>query len=116
MTSITAQELVGDSVNPLDSIKATLNTENEAESPFQDYTSMIGFNAQAWVESVRPHDALAEPIKHVGNAPTKTIYELITTSTTTSELANLLAEYPDIASILKDTDARCVGWKFNSKC
>jgi hypothetical protein len=90
----------------LDTIEESMVSENEADGPYKNHTSMTGFAAQAWIESAQPYTARAEPFKYINNSPTKTIYELITTSASNSELAKVLLEHPDVASILQDTNAR----------
>lgn len=90
--------------NPLDSIKVPSDV-GTVDSPFQDYTSLTGFAADAWIESVKPYTSCG-PIKLVDNSPTKTIYELINSSGTTSELAKLVNEYPNVVSMLKSTEAK----------
>ena len=100
------EEANAKSGNPLDSISVP-STVGTVDSPFQDYTSLTGFDAQAWIDSVKPFPA-CEPVKLVENAPTETIYELINSSSTTSELAKLVNEYPNVVSMLKSTEAKSV--------
>lgn len=90
--------------NPLDSVKSLPLLQDE--SPFYDYKTLTGFDSDAWMKSVHPDPAPVESYKIFNNQPTQTIYDLITSSDTTSELAKLVSEHPGIVSILESLDAK----------
>ncbi|KAL2069315.1 hypothetical protein VTL71DRAFT_15653 [Oculimacula yallundae] len=107
-------------------INAASEVTSKAKSTFECHTSMMKFDAQAWIDSAvstvedidifdhphhkpphhdDPHHGKPPHHKHPHHAPNKTVYELIASSKYTTKLAKLIDEYPDLVKTLNGTAA-----------
>ena len=98
------------SENPIDRALRAGDYENAetGENPFQNYTTLTGFEAQAWFDfpNVTPANiVLPEVEENPTSKANVTIYDIVRTSRYTSKLHKLIDDYPTIASYLKSTEA-----------
>jgi len=111
------------SENALDNaINAASEVTQKAKSSFECHTSMMKFDAQAWLDSAvstvedvdifdghRPHEPDHGHHGHHGHhgnhTPNMTVYQLIASSKYTTKLAKLINEYPDLVETLNGTAA-----------
>ncbi|KAG4439042.1 hypothetical protein IFR05_005470 [Cadophora sp. M221] len=119
----TFKDTVAFSENAIDNaINAALEVTETAKTTFECHTSMMKFDAKAWLESslgdvdIFDHPHHKPPHhgpphhkpphhRHGHHSPNKTVYELIASSKYTTKLAELINEYPDLVKILNGTAA-----------
>ncbi|KAH9224961.1 FAS1 domain-containing protein [Leptodontidium sp. 2 PMI_412] len=119
----TFKDTVAFSENAIDNaINAASELTEKAKTTFECHTSMMKFDAQAWLDSslgevdIFDHPHHKPPHhgpphhkpphhRHGHHSPNKTVYELIASSKYTTKLAELINEYPDLVKTLNGTAA-----------